>query len=66
MLEIVLKVICKESRHDWRGEEAEFVIDIESPDMIDAIDLNCVKRILVNKAISLHAEKEAQKELKGE
>ena len=66
MLEIKLEVISKKDRYTYRGEQADFVVEIELPELINAIDLNAIKNVLAQKALQLQAEKDAVDEDKQE
>ena len=59
MLEIELKVTCKKNEYDWHGEHADFMVNIELVELINAIDLNAIKNVLAQKAVQLRAEKDA-------
>jgi len=59
MLEIELKVTCKKNEYEWRGEHADFKVNIEMADLISAIDLNAIKNMLAEKAVRMQAEKDA-------
>jgi hypothetical protein len=57
MLEIILEVISKKDKYDYRGEKAQFVVEIESPELINAIDLNVIKNSLAEKAVCMQKQK---------
>lgn len=59
MLEIILEVVNKKDKYSYQGEKANFVVQIESPELINAIDLNVIKNVLAQKALQLQAEKDA-------
>ena len=63
MIEIELKVRCKKNEYDWKGESASFDVNLDSPEFINAIDLNTIKNVLLEKAITLQAEKDAEEAL---
>lgn len=65
ILSINLKVKCLENEYSWEGEYATFEVKIESPELIDAIDLNAIKKVLVEKAVEKQVRAELEKKPEG-
>ena len=48
---ILLRINVTEKEYDYKGEESTFDVKIQSPELIDAIDLNSIKKTLVQQAV---------------
>ena len=48
---ITLRINVTEKEYDYRGKESTFDVTIQSPELIDAIDLNAIKKTLLQQAV---------------
>ena len=63
VVDIKLTIMCKKTKHEWRGEEVTFDVTVNGPELIKAIDLNAIKVDLVAEAEAKFIEKMKQEEV---